>query len=52
VRRDLDHGVDQAAALAGQENSEPRNQPGTGPAVERLVVGQPGEDGGQAGFVG
>jgi hypothetical protein len=47
VRGDLDDDVDQPPALAAQENREPPDQTRTGAAVERLVIGQSGDDGGE-----
>ena len=52
VRCDVDHGVDEPPALSGQNHREPSEESGTGPAVERLVVGEPGEESRQTSVVG
>jgi hypothetical protein len=40
----IDDDVDESSALTGHENGEPPDQPRTGAAVERLVIGQSSDD--------
>jgi hypothetical protein len=44
VGRDVDDDIDQSPALPGQKNREPPDQARTSAAVERLVVGKPGNN--------